>query len=207
MKRIYLLLVTILLFPCLTGCGFSTANNGGALAGTVAAEQKTPETDESKVLVVYFSCTGNTRTLAEYAAEVLNADLYAIEPEIPYTTADLNYNDKSSRTTMEQNDDSARPAISGTVENMKEYDLILLGYPIWWGEAPRIMNTFLESYDFSGKTIVPFCTSGSSGVGASATNLQGLCDDSTVWLSGTRLAGGASRNDVSEWINTIDIVD
>ena len=107
--------------------------------------------------------------IAEYAADSLNAALYEIVPEIPYTDADLAYY-TGGRADKEQNDDSARPAISGEVSGMREYDTIILGYPIWHGQAPRIISTFLESYDFSGKTIVPFCTSHSSGIGSSATN-------------------------------------
>ena len=115
-----------------------------------------PSTDENgKMLVVYFSCTGATKTVAEYAADVLNAEIYEIKPENPYTEEDLAYY-TNGRADKEQNDPNARPAISGSVENMAQYDTILIGYPIWHGEAPRIISTFLESYDFSGKTILPF---------------------------------------------------
>ena len=103
------------------------------------------------------------------------------------------------------NDPDVRPAISGSVENMEEYEVVFLGYPIWWAEAPRIINTFLESYDFSGKTIVPFCTSGGSGVGSSATNLQALASDSTVWLDGTRLASTASQSDIEDWLGGLGL--
>lgn len=158
-----------------------------------------------RVLVAYFSATGNTRVIAEYAADAMNADLYEIVPENPYTSEDLNYNDNGSRTSIEMNDASARPAISGSVENIEQYDIIFLGYPIWWGEAPRIMCTFVESYDLSGKTIVPFCTSGSSGVGSSVANLHGLTSDDVVWLDGTRFGSGASRDDIVEWINALGL--
>jgi multimeric flavodoxin WrbA len=113
--------------------------------------------------------------------------------------------DNSSRASLEKNDPASRPAISGAVENMGKYDIVFLGYPIWWGQAPRIISTFLENYDFSKKTIVPFCTSGSSGIGSSSTNLHGLCADSTKWLSGARLPSGASRNDVVKWINELGL--
>ncbi len=102
------------------------------------------------------------------------------------------------------NDPSSRPAISGSVNNMEQYDIVFVGYPIWWGEAPRILSTFVESYSFSGKTIVPFCTSGGSGVGSSASNLERLSDGGT-WLSGTRLNSSASENDVVRWINGLDL--
>ena len=122
-----------------------------------ASGQPTPAAD-GKALVAYFSATNTTRPLAEYAAGVLDADLYEIVPEVPYTDADLAYY-TNGRADREQNDPAARPAISGSVDNMADYDVVFLGYPIWHGQAPRIISTFLESYDFTGKTIVPFCTS------------------------------------------------
>ncbi len=160
---------------------------------------ETPQ--EAKTLVVYFSNTGNTKTIAEYISEELGADLFEIIPAVPYTSADLDYNDSSSRSTIEQNDSSSRPEIANTVENMEQYDTIYLGYPIWWGRAPQIMSTFLESYDFDGKTIVPFCTSASSGIGSSDTNLHGLTSPGTNWLAGRRFSGGASRDVVAEWLS------
>lgn len=146
-------------------------------------EPETSETQGSKVLVAYFSATGTTEGVAEHIANGLNADLYEIVPEEPYTDADLNYNDNNSRSTIEMNDSSSRPAISGSVENMEQYEIVFIGYPIWWGEAPRIVSTFVEGYDFSGKTVVPFCTSGGSGVGSSATNLEQLTSGAT-WMGG-----------------------
>ncbi len=160
-------------------------------------EQVTEETasDQSGTLVVYFSCTGTTKGLAEAVAEELNADLYEIVPEEPYTSEDLDYHDDNSRSTKEMDDPSSRPAISGSVENMEQYDRIILGYPIWWGEAPRIVSTFVESYDFSGKTIIPFCTSGGSGIGSSADALETLAGNGT-WLDGKRFDGSESGEDV-----------
>lgn len=161
--------------------------------------------DEADILVAYFSATGTTKTLAEYAADIMNADLYEIIPEVPYTDADLNYSDSGSRSTQEMNDPSVRPATSGSVENMEQYDIIFLGYPIWWGEAPRIVDTFMESYDFSDKIIVPFCTSGGSGIGSSASNLHSLVSDSAIWLDGERLSSGTNRDDMAEWINGLGL--
>ena len=158
----------------------------------------------SKTLVVYFSCTGTTKPLAEYAAEITGADLYEIVAEDPYTEADLAYY-TNGRADQEQNDPDARPAISGGVENMDEYDTIILGYPIWHGQAPRIISTFLESYDFSGKTIIPFCTSHSSGIGSSADNLHILCSDSAVWLDGRRFEAGTSKEIIEEWIRSVKV--
>lgn len=155
----------------------------------------------TKTLVVYFSCTGTTKPLADYAAEIIGADLYEIVAEDPYTEADLAYY-TNGRADQEQNDPDARPVISGGVENMDQYDTIIIGYPIWHGQAPRIISTFLESYDFSGKTILPFCTSHSSGIGSSADNLHVLCSDSTVWLEGKRFEAGTSKETIEEWLGS-----
>ncbi len=153
----------------------------------------------TRTLVAYFSCTGTTQPLAEYAAEILGADLYEIVAEDPYTEADLAYY-TGGRADQEQNDPSVRPGIIGGVENMDEYDTIILGYPIWHGQAPRIISTFLESYDFSGKTILPFCTSHSSGIGSSADHLHTLCSDSTIWIDGKRFEAGTSKEVIEEWL-------
>ncbi len=160
-------------------------------------------TSDSTILVAYFSCTGNTEKIAGYIAEFTGGTLYQITPAEPYTNADLNYNDSSSRTTKEQNDDSARPAISGNVKNMADYEVIFLGYPIWWEEAPKIIYTFLESYDFSGKTIIPFCTSGGTGIEASVTNLKKL-DTGVEWFKGNKFSSSTSKNEVEVWINSLN---
>ena len=157
-----------------------------------------------KVLVAWFSCTGTTEKIAGYIADELGAAAYRITPETPYTSADLNYSDSSTRATREQNDPAARPAISGSVENMDDFDVIFLGYPIWWGQAPKILYTFVESYDLSGKTIVPFCTSGSSGIGSSAANLSTSAPDA-AWLAGSRFSGSATRDTVAGWINGLGL--
>lgn len=168
------------------------------------AESEALEEQGTRILVTYFSATNTTEGVAEHIANGLNADLYEIVPEDPYTDADLNYNDNSSRSTIEMNDPSSRPSISGSVENMEQYDIVFIGYPIWWGEAPRIVSTFMESYDFAGKTIVPFCTSGGSGVGSSASNLEQLTSGAT-WLDGHRLNGGDSQDTVMEWVNSLEL--
>ncbi len=186
--------------------GASAETEDGELSEAVSgrsqkAEQQTDMDD--KILVVYFSATGTTKPLAEYAAEILNADIYEIVPEEPYTEADLAYY-TNCRADQEQNDPSARPEISGSVENMEDYDIIVLGYPIWHGQAPRIISTFLESYDFSGKTVIPFCTSHSSGIGSSADNLHSLCPDSTVWAEGRRFEAETSRSTIEEWLDRMN---
>ncbi|PNV61240.1 flavodoxin [Clostridium sp. chh4-2] len=159
----------------------------------------------SDILVAYFSATGTTKTLAGYISEVTGGDLYEIVPEIPYSSEDLNYSDNNSRSTREQNDEDARPVISGSVEDMDQYGTIFLGYPIWWGEAPRIIDTFMESYDFSGKTIVPFCTSGGSGIGSSARNLHDLAASDVTWLDGERLSSGISHEEMVSWIDGLSL--
>lgn len=156
------------------------------------------DTVNSSTLVVYFSATGNTKAIAEDIAEGLQADIYEIVPEEPYTDADLDYNDDNSRSTLEMNDSSARPGISGTIDNFEQYTTIYLGYPIWWGEAPRIMDTFVESYDFTDKTVIPFCTSISSGIGSSANTLASLAG-SGDWMNGQSFGESEDADTVIEW--------
>ena len=139
---------------------------------TEPAPETDTESEGTKVLVVYFSATNTTEGVAEHIANGLNADIYEIVPEDPYTDADLNYNDNNSRTTIEMNDPNARPAISGSVENMEQYDIIFVGYPIWWGVAPTIVNTFIEGHDLRGKRLIPFATSGGSGIEKSVEALR-----------------------------------
>lgn len=167
-------------------------------------KNKTASDGKKRVLVAYFSATNTTEKIAGYIADGLKADRYEIVPEVPYTSEDLDYNNSSSRTTMEMDDPDSCPAISGKVSDMGQYDVVFLGFPIWWSKAPRIINTFLESYDFSGKTIVPFCTSGSSGLGSSATELRSSAG-SAQWLSGKRFSGNASGSTVMEWVNGLGL--
>ncbi|MDE6589240.1 MAG: S-layer homology domain-containing protein [Oscillospiraceae bacterium] len=170
-------------------------------APTTPAEPDPAPAEGGRVLIAYFSATNNTEGIANHLNAILDADLYEITPETPYTSADLNYN-TDCRANREQNDPTARPAISGSVDNMEQYDVIFLGYPIWWGQAPKIISTFLESYDLSGKTIIPFCTSGSSPLGSSATNLHSLAPAAT-WLDGQRFSGSAPRSTVENWVNSL----
>ena len=216
-KAVGLLLSFVLLFA-LAGCGNGASSNEASSDSTVSASQteqssnneepsseapsntSASETEqetnmENTILVAYFSATGTTEQVAQQAAEILGADIYEIVPEEPYTEADLAYY-TGGRADQEQDDPSARPAINGGVEDMSQYDTVLLGYPIWHGQAPRIISTFLESYDFTGKTIIPFCTSHSSSVGSSADNLHGLCPDTVTWAEGTRFASGASGDEI-----------
>lgn len=154
-----------------------------------------------KTLVAYFSRTGNTKPLAEYAAEYLNATLFEITAKIPYTDEDIAYY-TDCRADREQKDESARPEIATAVENMDEYDTVIIAHPIWHGIAPRIISTFLEGYDFSGKTLLTFCTSASSPLGQSAKLLQELTPNST-WLESKRFAIGTSREEIEEWLEDV----
>lgn len=161
------------------------------------------EASGSNILVAYFSVTGNTKPLAEYAANHYDADLFEIQAQEPYSDEDIDYTDDSSRSSKEQNDSFARPAIANTVENMDQYDTVILAYPIWWGQAPKIIATFLESYDFAGKTIVPFCTSASSDIGSSADNLHVLTDSSVKWMDGKRFAAGTNEDEIVDWLENV----
>lgn len=147
-------------------------NAGGAAGAGETAAGKPADTNAVKSVVVYFSATGNTKVIAEYIADLENADIMEIEPENPYSSEDLNYNDSSCRANQEMNDDSARPAIKNDMSAVLDYDVIYLGYPIWWGVEPRIIQTFLDTYDLSGKTVYAFCTSGSSNIDRSVSDIN-----------------------------------
>lgn len=225
MKKIIALCITLSLLFTLAACGGTDAQGSEqpidtldtlAVNETDGAEGETDSTEsemeeaevesESKtnILVAYFSATGTTKSLAEYVAEILGADSYEITPEVPYTDEDLAYY-TDGRADQEQNDLAARPAIEGSVPNMEQYDTVLIGYPIWHGQAPRIISTFLESYDFAGKTLVPFCTSHSSGIGSSDTNLHAISPDA-AWLDGERFPAGTSKAEMEAWLDSIGII-
>ena len=155
---------------------------------------------DSNVLVACFSATGNTWPLAEYAAAYLNADLFRIEPEVPYTEADLNYSDSDCRANQEMNDETSRPALAATVANIAQYDTVVIAFPIWWGQAPRLIETFVEAHDLSGKTVLTFCTSGSSGYGRTGEILAALTDESVNWIEGTRFSPSATAQEIEAWL-------
>lgn len=152
----------------------------------------------SKALVAYFSASGVTKAVAERLAKGIGADLFEIVPAIPYTNADLNWMNKRSRSTIEMNDRSSRPAIASTVADMSQYDVVFVGFPVWWYREPSIIDTFMEQYDFSGKTVIPFATSGGSQLGDSAKNMQALARGSKV-ESGMRFAARASEKELTDW--------
>ncbi|MBQ4590990.1 MAG: NAD(P)H-dependent oxidoreductase [Clostridia bacterium] len=155
----------------------------------------------SKKLVAYFSASGVTATAAKTLAEAANADLYEIKPAVPYTKADLNWMDKQSRSSLEMQNKTFRPAIADTDAKIADYDVIFVGFPIWWYVAPTIINTFLESYDFSGKTVVLFATSGGSGFGKTLDELKGSVSDTAKLVEGKLLNGKPSRDELAAWVN------
>ena len=164
------------------------------------AESGSEAEAEKSVLVVYFSATGTTRGIAERIASLTGADLAEIIPAEPYTAEDLSYNDRTTRATVEQNTPDARPEIANEIA-LDGYTTVYLGYPIWWGQAPRIMSSFVESHDFTGVTVIPFCTSGSSGAGRTGETLGEQAGTGT-FLPSTRLSAGISDSDLQDWIDS-----
>ena len=157
----------------------------------------------TKTLVAYFSATGTTAQAAKLLAKAAGADLYEIRPAVPYTKADLNWMDDKSRSSLEMHDPSSRPAIAGRAENMDAYDRIFLGFPIWWYVAPAMINSFLESYDFSGKTIILFATSGGSGFGKTVEELKNSVSPTVRIIEGRLLNGRFSERELAEWVKSL----
>ncbi len=157
----------------------------------------------NKTLVAYFSASGVTAKLAENLAEAIGADIFEIEPKEPYTRADLDWTNKQSRSSLEMNDPSSRPAIRESRDNMDDYDTIFVGFPIWWYIAPTIINTFLESYNLSGKTIIPFATSGGSGMGKTNEKLLPSCKGAKL-IEGKVLSSNASKMELSDWVGSLE---
>ena len=152
------------------------------------------------ILVAYFSASGVTARVAKEIAAATGAELYEIRPAQPYPRADLDWTNKNSRSSVEMNDPACRPAIAGELPEMDKYDTVFLGFPIWWYVQPRIVDTFLEACDVSGKTIIPFATSGGSGVGSSAENLRAHCAEDCVWLDGVRFEADAPNEELAAWL-------
>ena len=225
MKKWTSLLLALAMTLSLTACGNSNPENTpeppASVSGStgeeasVSTDAETPaeepaeepagsETpaagDSSSVLIAYFPWSGNTEQVAQIIQQETGGDLFEIAPATAYTD---DYNELLDIAQQEQSD-NARPAISGGVENMEDYGVVFLGYPIWWGDAPKIISTFLETYDFDGKTIVPFCTSGSSSIGGSVSDLEALTDGAT-WLEGQRFSGSASQETVSQWVDSLGL--
>ena len=211
MRKILTILLTLCLIIGLTACsGGSSEEAADTDNGSETSATEQPDETRSAdsgtgnaTLVVYFSATGNTRGVAEKIASITGADIYEIKAAQDYTDADLDWNDSDSRTTHEQNDPSARPEIGSESISLERYTTIYIGYPIWWGEEPRIMDTFVEKYDFGGITMIPFCTSSSSGIGRSGQNLADNAGSGN-WLEGERFGGGASEDELKSWIEGLE---
>ena len=221
MKKVIALFMLLSMVFLSAGCGSTPAQVAPASASApvqaptaTPAPEVTPETvptqavaeqaqsepdQENKSLVVVFSCTGNTKSVAEKIAALTGAELVDLVPAQPYTEKDLNYNDRSTRATMEQNDPDARPEIASDI-SLDGVSTLYLGYPIWWGQAPRIMSTFVENHDFTGITVIPFCTSGSSDAGRTGETLGEQAGTGT-FMSSTRFSSGVSDAELQSWIN------
>ena len=156
----------------------------------------------SKTLVAYFSASGVTKRLAENLAKAAGAELFEIVPEQAYTSEDLNWQNKQSRSSVEMNDRSCRPAIGSRIETINQYSHVFVGFPVWWYREPSIIDTFMESYDWNGITVIPFCTSGGSGLGDAGKNMQALGKGAKV-IDGKRLSGNTSEADLKVWVNDI----
>lgn len=209
MKRILSIIMVAFMLAALTAC--SSSSQTGEMRtqeGTAQDTEAEPKSEtpvpaaHSDVLVVYFSATGTTKGVAERIANVTGGDLYEILAAQPYSDEDLNYHDADSRTTHEQNEPDSRPEIGSEDVSFEGYKTIYLGYPIWHGQAPRIMSTFVEKYGFEDITVIPFCTSGSSGIGQSAVTLEGQAG-SGRWLSGERFGGNVTEDELESWISDI----
>ena len=190
MKKLFIFFVSML---------FITACN----AKPNKQEVKQPLVKNQKVLVAYFSATGTTKRVAEKLATAVNADIYEIKPLAPYTSVDLNWHDSNSRSSVEMKDKSSRPEIAEDNFSVKDYDTVFLGFPIWWGTAPRIVNTFLEKYDFSNKKIIIFATSGSSGIGNTDKDLKPSVSNSATIVKGKTLNGNPSVEELKNWVKTL----
>lgn len=224
MKKVILMLLCVMTIFGVVGCGKENANNTGSTnvtnnnsnnaatnsttkqQDTLANENNSDKQDnktnsDKKVAVVFFSGTGNTKEVADLIADVTNADIFQIVPEVEYTSDDLNYNDDNCRANKEMNDDTARPAIANDLSAITDYEVIYLGYPIWWGTAPRIIQTFIESYNMSNSTIYTFCTSGGSSIDRSVSDLQTKYPDVNI-VSGKRL-NNATKSDIEQWVNEL----
>ena len=222
MKKWLSIFLSSLMILTLTGCGSSSsessksdtskasqsakqkADTAVSKENSSSEEKDTNSTSDNKEnAVVYFSATGNTKGIAEQIADILNADIYEIVPEETYTDDDLNYNDDNCRANKEMNDDSARPAIKNDLSPVTEYKTVYIGYPIWWSTAPRIIQTFLDTYDLSGKNVYTFCTSGGSDIDQSINDLNSMYSSVNI-VSGKRFSSGDSKDTIKEWLDGLN---
>lgn len=223
MKKLTALLTGIIMILSLAACGGPSSpaasdssdaespasDPGSASAGADSSQTESPENSagSGKTLVVYFSATGNTEEAAGYIAEITGGDLFELEPADPYTDEDLNYGNEDSRVSREHEDETLRDVelVADTVENWSDYDTVFIGYPIWWGIAAWPVDDFIEANDFTGKTVIPFCTSASSGLGQSGELLAETAGTGD-WQEGMRFRSGVSREDVQEWLDGLNLL-
>jgi len=211
LKKWSCLLLALLMLPALAACGKKQQPDSNAsqneVQDTDTLQDSTPTEEQTKVLVVYFSATGSTKAVAGYIAETLGADTFELTPQEPYLAADLDYNNSESRVCREHADPTLQDvALTSTaVESWERYDTVFVGFLIWWYQAPRIIQTFLESADFSGKTVIPFATSGGSGMGKTVELLRPSCAPDTRWNEGRRLSSHASAQEVSAWTKSLSL--
>ena len=191
MKKILVLLTALFVGAC-------------SAKPTPQVTQEKPMMNNQKTLVAYFSATGTTKKVAENLAKAVNADIYEIKPAVAYTDADLNWRNSSSRSSVEMNDKSSRPEMAADHFSVKDYDVVYLGFPIWWGTAPHIVETFLEKQDFANKTIILFATSGSSGMGDTDADLKPSVSATTKIVKGRTLNGNPSVDELKAWAETIN---
>lgn len=217
MKKLTSILLALVLVFSFAACSNNSDNSASTANSTTSDSAGTQTTDESsdnnadsssnsKILVVYYSATGSTKAIAETIADTSGADLFEITPVDPYTSDDLNWTNDNSRVSVEHNDESKRdvPLIKTTPDNWADYDTVFIGYPIWWGIAAWPVNNFVKGNDFSGKTVIPFCTSTSSGLGQSGNLLADMAGTGN-WQDGERFSSGASSSKVESWVNGLDL--
>lgn len=217
MKKLTSILLALVLVFSFAACSNNSDNSSSTANSTTSVPTGTQSTDESsdnnadrssnsKILVVYYSATGSTKAVAETIADTTGADLFEITPVDPYTSDDLNWTDDNSRVSIEHNDESKRdvPLTKTTPDNWEDYDTVFIGYPIWWGIAAWPVNNFVKGNDFSGKTVIPFCTSTSSGLGQSGDLLADMAGTGN-WQDGERFSSGASSSKVESWVNGLDL--
>ncbi len=210
MKKTFALLMAVLMMFTLVACGNekTTTDNSQAAESTPTHDSKPTDDTENKgdkILIAYYSATGNTKEVAEYIAKETGGDLFEITPTQPYTSDDLNWRKDGSRVNVEHEDESKRdiPLVKTTPDNFSEYDTVYIGYPIWWAIAAWPVDNFVKDNDFTGKTVIPFCTSTDSGLGRSGELLKEMAGTGT-WLEGERFKSGVSEADVIEWVKSIN---
>ena len=202
MKKIICIFLSLICVFSVAACGGNTADDRLSSSSSSTESSKSETVSGGKTLVVYYSATGSTKSVAEKIAKSLNADIFELVPEKPYTSADLNWSDDNSRVSLEHSDESKREValVKSTPDNWEQYDTVYVGYPIWWGIAAWPVNGFVKANDFTGKTVIPFCTSASSGMGESGKQLSAMAG-SGDWKEGKRFSSSATESEISDWLS------